>query len=501
MVQLMRYFYLTFSVFAIATISTYSASASAQTNLAYAKATTSTLAGNPLYLGEAKPNWRTILEKSTRQRFLVRSADEINYAASIAKPGDIIIVRNGTYSGWNVKVTSQGTAILPIVYMAETPGKVIFSGSTRFIISGKFNVIGGFVFNGLTQHNALMIRKGTYNRLTDNTFNNCGGKPHFNVIGLIDGAHRNRLDNNTMVANRAVGMAIVLPRDGDRSFAYSQDNRIDHNSFRDIPWMGSVQYGMPLQVGQYATEHNAGETRTLVDHNVFNNIRPESINSKSNNETYMYNVFKNSTMNTVLSLRSGDDKYVEGNYFEKVKIAVHAYGEGHAIVNNVFIDVTDISLLVPRWGEYTIGSNGKTSFSPPTGDMDIAYNTFVNATRKTIEVGRTWGTTKSGYKMANNRPTNLRIYNNILSSNSGVLLHDRGGINLAIRSNIFHAYSTASYGKVGTSPIYGNPSFVERFRLSPYSLAINRADKSMYIDVDFDGKARAAPDIGAVEVK
>lgn len=423
----------------------------------------------------------------------------MNYASSVAKPGDVIIVRNGHYSGWQVNIKSTGGSANPVIYTSQTPGHVTFSGSTRFIISGDFNVVGGFVFSALTQHNAVMIRKGTDNRLTDNRFEDCGGKPNFNIVGLIDGANRNRFDHNTMIGNRAVGIAVVLPRDGDTSFAYSKDNRIDHNTFRDIPIAASVQYAMALQVGQYATQHTADETRTIVDNNIFDNIGPETINSKSNSESYIYNVFKNSTSNTVLSLRSGDNKYLEGNRFENVKIAVHAYGQGHTIVNNMFIDVTDIALLIPRWGEYTIRSTGKTSFSPPTGEMDIAYNTFANATRKTVELGRTWGYNKPGYKRANIPPSDLRLYNNIFSSSTGILIHDRGTINTDINNNIFHTEGNSRYGNLGSNPLVGDPRLDARLHPSDSSIAVDSADATLYLDIDAAGSARTTPDIGALE--
>ncbi len=446
-------------------------------------------------------DWASVLTGSTGRHYFVTTEDEFNAKSSLAQPGDVVIVKNGTYTGWNLSIRSNGNASKPVVYTAQTAGGVTFTRSTKVLVTGDFNTIGGFTFKGLTRHNAVLFERANDNRFTNNTFSDCGEEPKSRILGIRDNSNRNRFDHNLMQRSRSIGMAVELPKDDDYSFEYSYDNRFDHNVFSDVAKQTSTQYAMSLQVGQYATRHSRDETRTIVDHNSFINLGAEAINSKSNDESYLYNRFEGISRNALV-LRSGDNKRVEGNFFENVWAAIQAYGTGHVIVNNVVTSATDIGILIPKWGLYQISSTGYMSASSPTGDMIVAFNTFLNAANKTVELGRTWGFLgREGWIVADNPPFNVKFVNNIFSSDSGTLFHNRGAIDELILSNIFHATGSARVGDAGVEAIISDPGLKKTFRLTAGSIAIDRASQYQSVDKDFYNRTRDRyNDIGAYEV-
>ncbi len=78
----------------------------------------------------------------------VASAAELAERCQTVKPGDTVIIRNGTYAGQVFRFTGTGTRDKPITLLAQTPGKVILTGSSRLIIDGRWLVADGLHFIG-----------------------------------------------------------------------------------------------------------------------------------------------------------------------------------------------------------------------------------------------------------------------------------------------------------------------------------------------------------------
>jgi poly(beta-D-mannuronate) lyase len=69
------------------------------------------------------------------------------------KPGDEIIVVNGTYAPWSLVINTRGTAAKPVTVRAETTGSVIFSGEVRqpiFKLTGSYTILQGMHFIACT---------------------------------------------------------------------------------------------------------------------------------------------------------------------------------------------------------------------------------------------------------------------------------------------------------------------------------------------------------------
>lgn len=447
-------------------------------------------------------NWSDLLASARGATYFVSSEAQFNATSAVARPGDVVVIRNGSYSGWKLKIPSVGTAQQPIIYTAQTPGGVILSGIHQhgLLITGAFNIIGGLRFERCGSY-FIRFLGARNNRFTDSTVASCGDSSVARVVELIDGSNNNRIDHTIFEKNKAISLAVTLPRPGIDPFSPSLDNRIDHNIFRDISRADDRGMRPPLQIGQWLGEQKLWpRSSTVVEYNEFRNIDGQAVNSKSDGEVYRYNRFYKVTWDG-LSLRGGDDKIIEGNYFENVKIPIIAYGDGHKIINNIMVN-QEIGILLPKWGEYQIQAS-KTSFSPPTGNMLVAHNTVINSSFAAVELGRTWGYTQNrGWLLATNLPYNMQFANNIFVSSKGTLFRYIDGKNIVVSRNVYRAIGEAQNGKIGLEAIEADPGLSSSYRPVAGSIAINAATAVSAVRVDAAGQARTSgggADIGAYE--
>src|SRR5687768_4164677 len=139
---------------------------------------------------------------------IVGNADELHAASMRAQPGDIIILKNGTWKDVQLVLACNGTKEKPITFRAQSPGKVLITGHSSLRLGGKYLIVDGLHFtNGYAGDEAVInfrINKdqlANYTRVTNcviDDFNNPG-----------------RMQENYWIA------------------FYGKNNRLDHCSFRE----------------------------------------------------------------------------------------------------------------------------------------------------------------------------------------------------------------------------------------------------------------------------
>ena len=72
--------------------------------------------------------------------------DVIAKALPTAKPGDVLVIADGTYENQLLELRGRGSSERPVVVRAETPGGVIFSGRSALSIEGEQLVVEGLLF-------------------------------------------------------------------------------------------------------------------------------------------------------------------------------------------------------------------------------------------------------------------------------------------------------------------------------------------------------------------
>jgi poly(beta-D-mannuronate) lyase len=76
----------------------------------------------------------------------VSNIDELNKAIKDAKPGDDIVLKDGTYKDVKIKFVGEGEKENPITLRAETSGKVYIEGVSNLAISGNYLEVSGLFF-------------------------------------------------------------------------------------------------------------------------------------------------------------------------------------------------------------------------------------------------------------------------------------------------------------------------------------------------------------------
>jgi len=469
-------------------------------------------------------NWSQLVANAKGTVRYVGSKDEFNNASSTATPGDVIIVRNGTYSGWfGLNVVSNGTAAAPIIYMAETSGRVTFTGASQVMtVLGNYNIIGGFVFDGITER-ALNLTGSTGagttgasdNRITDITMRNSGKARTYWMFEISRRANRNRIDHSVFDQNYGFIRLMVAEQDSV-DYGPSQDTRIDHNVFKNTRGDNDAGDRVPvLQVGQGSPSQLGSDlldVRLIFEYNTVENHVTYYTNGlvsvKTSGNTIRYNKFINS--HGSIGLRDGNYNKVYGNLISGMAgadgglAAIDMLGAYNQVYDNI-IDTPDrqAAIYMVRWGDRVCPSSPSwcTSY-PATHDNLVAHNTILNFKNYGIQLGDC----DNG---ACNLIDRLTIANNIIAGSAGTIFYYVEGStsNLKISNNLYYNKSTAAFGKgynYDAAPITGNPMITDPTTLPAGSIAVDTGTTIVGITEDFNHSARlvgSLPDIGAVEYK
>lgn len=332
--------------------------------------------------------------------------DDLNDDLKTASPGDIFIVKKGSYKDFEVRVESSGEENQPIVIMAEKIGEVTLNGESSIVLKKSAHIIiKGFVFD-CQDAGTLVKLEGCNNiRITQNVFEQTsensakwvyvGG--YWNDNSFDYTSHHNRIDHNIFQNKDHLGHYITIDgsNDGDEDYRQSQYDRIDHNYFvNNGPRATNEQES--IRIGWSEMSMSSGYT--LVEHNLFESCDgdPEIVSVKSCDNIIRHNTFRGSY--GTLSLRHGNRNRVESNFFlgnnrpvssivldgETMNLytgGIRIYGTDHVIVNNYFEGLNGTRWDAPITltnGDAIDGSSTSWSKHFRPERIIIAYNTLVN---------------------------------------------------------------------------------------------------------------------------
>ena len=251
------------------------------------------------------------------------------------QPGDEIILKNGTYTtDERLRFLGSGTKENPVVFRAETPGGVIFTGGPRLTIggekdnnigvTGEYLVVDGFHWKGgYGASNFIEFRNG-YDYAYHCTIQNCvidglGVEPSERAEDLADGQitkHRwivlygryNTVINCSFMNKTSAG-AIILAEYAYNAFPNVPDGQpevnnscelvghtISNNYFYNFEKMDSSLSNAgdseTIRIG--TSEYQMVNSGATVSNNYFvqSDGENEIITNKSKNNTYFNNTFR-----------------------------------------------------------------------------------------------------------------------------------------------------------------------------------------------------------------
>lgn len=439
--------------------------------------------------------------------FFVTNATELNTAINSAKPGDVIILKNGTWNNIVINFLNNGTENNPIILRAETQGQVIINGKSNLKIGGNYLIVDGLAFKdgycspgtSVIEFRASSSILSNYCRLTNTSivdYNPNSDSIDYKWISLY-GTH-NRVDHCYLKGKKHMGTALVVWLPSDANNHKPNYHLIDSNYFAYRP----VLYdngGEIIRVGDSGT--SLRDSYTTVEYNYFEecNGEIEIISNKSCENIYRYNTFKD--CQGTLTLRHGNRCTVEGNFFfcgrKKDSGGVRIIGEDHKVINNYIQDADGNSMK----SAITI-INGVPN-SPLNRYFQVkravvAFNTVVNS-RVPLNIGAG----KSSELTL--PPLDCIVANNIFySTTSPLVTFTDTPINMTWAGNIFYGtytgFSQLPAGNYNVDPKIAKSSD-NIYRLLSGSPAINASDINYsYVTEDMDGQLRiGVNDIGADE--
>lgn len=133
----------------------------------------------------------------------VITASEINSGSWAA--GDTIVMLNGTWTDQIISFSANGTTDQPVVLMAEIPGEVILTGSSRISFSGEYIKVSGLLFKDGNAGGAVI----SFRTSSSNLANNC------TVTSSV-------IDSYNPTSNASDSKWVSI---------YGEGNRVDHCSF------------------------------------------------------------------------------------------------------------------------------------------------------------------------------------------------------------------------------------------------------------------------------
>lgn len=399
----------------------------------------------------------------------VKSPDEVNAALQRARPGDEIVLANGSYSDFKLKLTANGEADRPIVLSAESPGKVILTGQTEIDFAGKYLEIRDLVLSNCELVNQkrgiIQFDHSSHCRLTNCKFEHI--KPgYYSTVNFRNRACDNRVDHCRFIDIQYRSI-IVLVDDNSLREGPPARNRIDHNLIQDVPPMNK-NGAETIQIGQSAIPYADLFTETLVENNLFLRCdgEDEIISVKSTGNIIRNNIFKDCKGEIVN--RTGHENIFDGNRFENCNGGIRLSNHGHTVTNNVMIGCKETGIIL-YYG--TPDTKHPAAYLPVYGCV-ITNNTIVDCgqygiilgpNRNARHVQEFWG--KAPY-FANPvmectiAPHENRIAKNIITGSKGVLLKLNETPDNTIKDNLLYATDKALIGDTGEQSLTKDPVFI-----------------------------------------
>jgi poly(beta-D-mannuronate) lyase len=291
----------------------------------------------------SQQGWTSKHNKNGSLEYLIHNEQEFSSVSQQIKPGDDIMIANGTYAPWSLIVNTNGTTERAITIQAEKSGKVIFTGDVGqpvFKLTGSYTILRGISFTACnvlkdSTHAGVLaeLNNTKHCRLTECVFSQNVAKTQFMPIVVVSGkGEYNRVDHCTFTGNiDNQELQVKITKE-----AWSLYTVIENNLFQNknkVSWK-NFNGGECVQVGQDPILLGTIQAKTMVRENRFIrcNGEPEVISNKSSNNTYLKNYFED--CDGELVMRGGHDCIIDSNIIKGGNSGIRINGTGHQITHN-----------------------------------------------------------------------------------------------------------------------------------------------------------------------
>ena len=323
-------------------------------------------------------------------------------------PGDIIILANNTYDfSGTIDFVGNGTADNPIIFRAETPGGVIFTGGMQLNIGGDHVVVDGFHWlGGYGSSSVIEFRNGT-DYANYSTIQNCvmdgltvespvtGTSTKHNWV-MLYGTYNTVINCSFMNKESSGNMVLVeLAYNFDADPCATVGHTISNNYFYKYDKIDSslTNAGDSETIRIGTSSYQMVNSSCTVSNNYFVEADGENeiITNKSKNNIYTNNTFRRSRGSLVL--RHGSNATVDGNYFLGEDVdgtgGIRIVDSEHTITNNYIQDcITVVDQAIWNNGITFLGGSANNSVActstnessdyQKVENINLSNNTIVN---------------------------------------------------------------------------------------------------------------------------
>lgn len=380
------------------------------------------------------------------------SGENLEAAVESARPGDVIVVEDGTYSG-NWRLRGEGTEQAPILIRPETPGGVVLTDassepSSLEIVGSRWLIVEGFHLRDVNEaQNALVMRSSDHCIVRDTLFENTGAEASTirrqkSFVRISRTSRHNVLERDAFVGITDWGVQVWGYEEKDGPDLDNTDNVIRGCHF----YRARIQNGNSelLQIGQGAGSDKA-YYRSIVEGNLFEDSRDtaELISNKTSGNIYRHNTFRD--VDDRVTVRGGKDCIIDGNWFlQSSGLRIHS--RGHVVTNNYFGGyhgaASDEGGIVLRAGNRLEGETA-TGSHDAAEDVLVAHNTFIDVTSSTSSALQVGGNFNQNFDVA---PVNLTIVGNLVVVDQGMAVEHEASDGLDVRDNVVWTVGGADHG-------------------------------------------------------
>jgi poly(beta-D-mannuronate) lyase len=398
----------------------------------------------------------SVFAENIKNAILVNNLSELNAAITLAKPGQIIMLKDGEWKNVNIDFNSSSIASEPIILRAQTSGKVILEGNSTLTFSKPYLVVDGLVFkNGKIDKGSVISLNSDYCRLTNCAiidYNPDDFQTNYYWI-YFQGSH-NRMDHCLMKGKNNMHPVVQNHEENARY------NKVDSCIVKDIPYVKHANGREIFRIFGYGHADQTGDDGAYftIEYNLFDHSDGEGteiVSLKSNYNTVRYN--------TVIASRGGlvgrRGKYntFEGNFIFGQGVegttGIRVAGANHRVINNYIADVTEdgLRLITGEYYEKSLTNHfaPKKKALPKYLQVQNGYfanNTIINCGGFGIDVGYAYQNHWPDLQMVL-LPENNRIINNVVYNCKA------NAINIAIEDkkpplDIFHFKANIFEGNI-----------------------------------------------------
>ena len=271
-----------------------------------------------------------------------------------ALPGDVVILKDGTWADASVCVQKGGSAEWPLLIRAESPGGVVFTGNSTLDIRAPYVTADGFLFTGPHEKGDAIAFRSHHGILRNTAvidYNPSQFQKKFCWVwfegddNLADHCYfKGKNNNNPVIGNSWVG---------------SRHNSTTASYFKDVPYIPFVTgLSHPIfDLWGYGGKGESGEDGIFftIQGNLFDNAGGEGniLVIKSSRNRVIGNTFI--ATRGVINLRAGNSNTIQANVILGKGVegaqGIRMVGQNHVIQGN-YISGCEDAIMV-SCGDYT----------------------------------------------------------------------------------------------------------------------------------------------------